>query len=466
LERLKILGHPDKKHVVGMARDMAPKIVPNVSSLLFRETTADQKGQCEIIRTGKRDKKSRESGNFLTSNAPSRKSASYRRRDVERLSSSDSESVSTSSSEDDHNGEFVKVKGSPVPGLTEIIPSHSDYNHLVSYRNYRLDDISQRFDPSETAKLSSYAKRLKHSIEDKFSGDEPIEVLQFLRTFKEAADHNRVGERAAARLVPYFLKGMAKEGYRAQMDEAPSGMPKYPLMVQWLLDTYALDDDLAKAYMAATTAKMLDGEDERAFGRRLHRAAIQAGNVIDKTNMKTIYVKGLPPFIQAGLRMHLTPDMSFEKVQRLACLGTSLRQTILQSNQTAAKYKVILGSKTFLHRPDSVHSLEVTDVEENHDLGREGLEILQQPRSRSPWLILNSSLPWPARPPGGSSFMGILLQVPVAKCGLNSHPGLGESGRFRNVRTNATGNVDLTFTCWREQTADMLPMLWARPVFG
>jgi hypothetical protein len=376
LERLLIQGQPDQKPVVGMARDMAPEIVPNLSSLLPRETTADPKGQREIIRTGKRDKKSRESRNFLTSNAPSRKTASYRRRDVEQLSSSDSESVSTSSSEDDHNGDSVKVKGPPVPGLTEIIPSRSDYKHLVSYRTYRLEDISQRFDPSVTAKLSSYAKRLKHSIEDKFSGDEPIEVLQFLRTFKEAADHNRVGEGAAARLVPYFLKGMAKEGYRAQMDEAPSGMPKYPFMVQWLLETYALDDDLAKAYMAATTAKMLDGEDERAFGRRLHRAAIRAGNVIDKTNLKTIYVEGLPPFIQAGLRMHLTPDMSFEKVQRLAfSLGTSLRQTILQSNQAAAKAKVPLGSKTFLHRPGSVHSLEVTDVEENHDLGPEGSDI-------------------------------------------------------------------------------------------
>jgi hypothetical protein len=37
------------------------------------------------------------------------------------------------------------------------------------------------------------------------------------------------------------------EGYRAQMDEAPSGMPKYPLMVQWLLESYAFNDDLAKA---------------------------------------------------------------------------------------------------------------------------------------------------------------------------------------------------------------------------
>jgi hypothetical protein len=84
-ERLTIQGHPDQKPVVGMARDMAPEIVPNVSSLLPRATTADPKGHREIIRTGKRDKKSRESRNFLTSNAPSRKKASYRCRDVEQL---------------------------------------------------------------------------------------------------------------------------------------------------------------------------------------------------------------------------------------------------------------------------------------------------------------------------------------------------------------------------------------------
>jgi hypothetical protein len=129
--------------------------------------------------------------------------------------------------------------------------------------------------------------------------------------------------------------------------------------------------------MFATTAKMLDGGDEHAFGRCLHRAAIRAGNVIDKTNLKTIHVEGLPPFIQAGLRMHLTPDMSFDKVQRLAfSLGTSLSQTILQSNQTTAKVKVPLGSKTFLPRPGSVHSLEVTDVEENHDAGPKGSDIV------------------------------------------------------------------------------------------
>jgi hypothetical protein len=78
----------------------------------------------------------------------------------------------------------------------------------VSYRSYRLVDLSQRYDPSVTAKLAVFVKRLKQAIEETFGGKEPIEVLQFLLTFKEAADHNRVSEGAAARLIPYFLKGI------------------------------------------------------------------------------------------------------------------------------------------------------------------------------------------------------------------------------------------------------------------
>jgi hypothetical protein len=83
--------------------------------------------------------------------------------------------------------------------------------------------------------------------------------------------------------------------------------------------------------MVVTTAKQVDGEVERAFGRRLHCLAIKAGNVVDKRHLKTIYVEDLSPFMQPGLRMHLTPSMTFETVQRLAHdLAVSLRQTISQ----------------------------------------------------------------------------------------------------------------------------------------
>jgi hypothetical protein len=79
----------------------------------------------------------------------------------------------------------------------------------------------------------------------------------------------RRGRRRRCAIDPVFLKDAAKEGYRAHMDETPSGMLQYPYMVQYLLETYALDYELAKSYVTVSTARQLEGEDERAFGRRL-----------------------------------------------------------------------------------------------------------------------------------------------------------------------------------------------------
>jgi hypothetical protein len=103
-------------------------------------------------------------------------------------------------------------------------------------------------------------------------------------------------------------------------------------MIQYLLETYALDDELAEAYIAFTTEKQAEKETEKAFGRRLHRLAIRAGNVIDKQDLTNIYVEGLPTFVQAGLRMHLTPGMTFETVQRFAHnMSVSLRQAVAKT---------------------------------------------------------------------------------------------------------------------------------------
>mgnify|MGYP006373706613 FL=1 len=321
-------------------------------SNLPRESVA-QKGRRGKVRSGKRDKNIHEKGEHSET-------------------SSNTEDESSSSDEVTPIA-GLPVKGKAVPGLKEIIPARSDYAHLVSYRSYRLVNRSNRYDSTVTGKLSSYLKRMKHAIpqDDRFSGDEPIEVLAFLRVFKEAADHNELPEAAAARLITYFLTGIAKEGYRAHLDEAPLSFPTYPYMVQYLLETYAVDDELARAYMAVTTAKQAENEGERAFGRRLHRLAIKAGNVVDKRDLTTIYVEGLLQFVQSGLRMHLTPGMSFETVQRHAHnLGVSLRQTIQQSVPPLTP-KFPPGVKGLLPRGvsvQSVNSTETADLEDTQSL--------------------------------------------------------------------------------------------------
>ena len=320
----------------------------DVLEVIPKDPTADPQGQRESICNGKQDNKCREKPEI-----------SY--------PVSDEEDSDYSDKSDDLAlfRDVDQLKGPAVPGLREIIPSRSDYRTLVSYRSYRLVDRSQRYDPSVTAKLAVFVKRLKHAIEEKFGGEEPIEVLQFLRTFKEAADHNRVSEGAAARLIPYFLKGIAKEGYRAQLGDVPAKMPKYPFMVQYLLETYAVDEELAKAYYAAASARQIEGEDEKTFGRRLQKAAILAGNVIDQMNLKTIYVEGLPPYVQAGLRLHVTPGMSFDQVQRMAHnLGTSLRQTMAQVPAVKVM-KTPGGVKPLLSRGHSVQMVADGDGSES-----------------------------------------------------------------------------------------------------
>ena len=288
------------------------------------------------------------------------------------LPGSDSSSVGTISGSDDSGSSrgVFPVRGPSSTGLEELTPTRSDFRQLVSYRCYRLENRSQRYDHAVSRRLASLVRGLRHSVEDKFDGQDPIEILRFLRSFKEAADHHDVSEGAAARLLPYFLDGIAREGYKAHLDDAPMGMELFPYMVQYLLETYATDEALTQAYLAVTTARLLEGETEKAFGHRLYKASIRAGNVVSKMDLKTIFVEGLPPFVQAGLRLHLAPDMSFDKVTRLAHdLGMSLRQTALQAI-TPEKGKFVQGVKpipSLFPRKGALGVLQVSKEESDPD---------------------------------------------------------------------------------------------------
>jgi hypothetical protein len=65
------------------------------------------------------------------------------------------------------------------------------------------------------------------------------------------------------RILPSFLKGLARQGYRAQLDDAPEGIQLYSYLVQYLLETYAVDEVLTHAYMAVTGARLLEEETEK-----------------------------------------------------------------------------------------------------------------------------------------------------------------------------------------------------------
>jgi hypothetical protein len=132
-----------------------------------------------------------------------------------------------------------------------------------------LADTNQKSNAAVSGNINAQLKRLRHYVDYKFSGDPAIQVLDFLRSLKEAADLNEVFEAAAAVLLPYFLEGRAKSGLSSRMKHIPASIPKFPAAVQWLLQSFATEAVIAASYQKVFTARQSVEEDEKQFASRL-----------------------------------------------------------------------------------------------------------------------------------------------------------------------------------------------------
>jgi hypothetical protein len=194
----------------------------------------------------------------------------------------------------------------------------SEFKTLVSYRTYRLVNTSQLSGIAVSGQINSQLKRLRHYVDYKFSGNPAIQVLDFLKSFKEAADMNEVSEAAAAVLLPYFLDGRAKSGVVSRLKHIPASMPRYPAAVQWLLQSFATETVISNSYHKVFTARQTVDEDEQQFADRLDRYAAEAGSVFSEDALISAYVDGLLPYARNTVRGQMLPTMTFAEVQVLA----------------------------------------------------------------------------------------------------------------------------------------------------
>ncbi len=83
-----------------------------------------------------------------------------------------------------------------------------------------------------------------------FSGEEPIEVIQFLSAFKTTCDDNDIPEGAAVRLVAKYLTGEAKrqfDSYNSLGASRLRGFSSYPEADQLLLKILATEEVIIAA---------------------------------------------------------------------------------------------------------------------------------------------------------------------------------------------------------------------------
>ena len=193
------------------------------------------------------------------------------------------------------------------PDFKEIRPSDPLYKKLLSYRYYRLNRLSSRRTGRETGKTRDHIRRMEITLRDhSFSGEDPIKVLEFLAAFRDEANTLEMTEAQAYVVLPYLLRGPAKEQFVAVKGSVAGdgGVTNWPEAVQYLLRSYATNGAIRQATLALRDTKQREGETETQYDTRLNRAFHRCGNVHSREDRISYFVDGLLPAIKDLVARH------------------------------------------------------------------------------------------------------------------------------------------------------------------
>jgi hypothetical protein len=155
-------------------------------------------------------------------------------------------------------------------------------------------------------------------LEYRYTGTPPLKVIDFLATFKEAMDVNRVCEGLAALLLPHTLYGDARSGVQAFWKQNGGKVPKYASAVNYLLESYATEAVIDQTTKAVLTASQAPGENEDSFASRLRLHAAEAGNVFTEDTLISVHIAGLHPYAVNTVRGQVNSSTNFSAVRNLA----------------------------------------------------------------------------------------------------------------------------------------------------
>ena len=198
--------------------------------------------------------------------------------------------------------------GPPAHGLLEIVPSDRRFADVLNYRRYRLMDTTAEPNPEITRNYGRWARRIRHRMERcRFDGSKPVAILNFLRTYKQTLDSDRIPEVAALEIMGNFLDHDANTLYCLMMNNSADnlgGFQTWPQAVQFLLQTYANDRELETAVEALENMKMSNTDSVTSFYRRLTAAGRDLAGAYSQDDLMSRFCKGLPQHLREQMRFH------------------------------------------------------------------------------------------------------------------------------------------------------------------
>ena len=210
------------------------------------------------------------------------------------------------------------VLGMYCPGLKPHRTMVSAFAKVVDYRAHRLVNTEAMVTPKQAEKLSKAKKSVNQvTLSAMFTGDEPIELLGFLRRMVGSFNMANVSEGEAALMLPWHLGATPRAVVEQQQEEARRQPIPYaatwPYLVHALITRYLDDQTLREAYDAVASARQKDAEDEDTYCDRLQAAAAACHNVFSDEEVVQYFIQGLLPVIRGPVSERLREKSELEQ---------------------------------------------------------------------------------------------------------------------------------------------------------
>ena len=166
----------------------------------------------------------------------------------------------------------------------------------------------------------------------RFTGSEPILVLQFLSMLVQRCDQLDMDEEEAYTALPTLIEGNAKAHFNSAIaigDVSEDGVYNWPTAVQCLLRSFATDDEIHEAVSSLEKVKQQPNETETDYWLRLTKAHSRAGSYLEHEHLASRFIEGLLPPLRPKLRMHrnrFKTESMLELIKVATAEGDSMRE--------------------------------------------------------------------------------------------------------------------------------------------
>ena len=217
--------------------------------------------------------------------------------------------------------------------MTAIKPVNSLFAEAFDFRTYRLELCDPDYGIQSGRRLRKKRKDVTIDMQGvTFDIKDPVAIINFLRTFKDACDANGVTEGIASRMFQYFLRGIpykllrkafksrSKDKEQRKKDRKAYKVTTYPAIVQKFLKAYANDEVLSEAHASVIDFKKPDNQHPVTFAQKLSDRAERTGDVFPEETLREVFIMALNASIRGYVRGHLSrhPSLSLLDLARYA----------------------------------------------------------------------------------------------------------------------------------------------------